>query len=147
MPGPPPRRRRTDHHNERGETSETGRGRQGIRRDRPDAHQDLATVSASAASWNVLPRQQLAIGLAIFALVALVTVAPVLVVVVGACAKNAWYETFVGNAVNRSAIGYSFLLALRAPVAAFIGFLIAWLLIRIRIPGGRFIEFSMWVSF
>jgi iron(III) transport system permease protein len=107
----------------------------------------LATVSASAVSWSVLPRQQLAIGLAIFALVALVTVAPVLVVVFGAFAKNAWYETFVGNAVNRSAIGYSFLLALRAPVAALIGFLIAWLLIRIRLPGGRFIEFSMWVSF
>ena len=104
-------------------------------------------MSASAVSWSVLPRQQLAIGLAIFALVALVTVAPVLVVVFGAFAKNAWYETFVGNAVNRSAIGYSFLLALRAPVAALIGFLIAWLLIRIRLPGGRFIEFSMWVSF
>src|ERR1051325_1795012 len=147
MPGPARWRRRTDHHNEWGETSETGRGRQGIRRDRADAHQDLATVSASAVSWSVLPRQQLAIGLAIFALVALVTVAPVLVVVFGAFAKNAWYETFVGNAVNRSAIGYSFLLALRAPVAALIGFLIAWLLIRIRLPGGRFIEFSMWVSF
>src|SRR6185437_16125440 len=40
-----------------------------------------------------------------------------------------------------------FVLALRAPIAALIGFLIAWLLIRIRIPGGRFIEFAMWVSF
>ena len=104
-------------------------------------------MSAAAPSWGALPRQQLALGIAVFALVALVTAAPVLVVVFGAFAKNAWYETFFENAANRSAIGYSFLLALRAPVAAFIGFLIAWLLIRIRIPGGRFIEFAMWVSF
>ena len=47
-----------------------------------------------------------------------------------------WRETFIDSAVNPSAIGYSFLLGLRAPIAALIGFLIAWLLIRIRIPGG-----------
>jgi iron(III) transport system permease protein len=53
----------------------------------------------------------------------------------------------VDSATNRSAIGYSLLLALRAPVAALVGFLIAWLLIRGRIPGARFLEFAMWVSF
>ena len=58
-----------------------------------------------------------------------------------------WRETFVDSATNRSALGYSFLLALRAPVAALAGFLIAWLLIRIRIPGGRWLEFAFWVTF
>jgi iron(III) transport system permease protein len=38
-------------------------------------------------------------------------------------------------------------LALRAPIAAILGFLIAWLLIRIRLPGGRLLEFAMWVTF
>jgi iron(III) transport system permease protein len=80
-------------------------------------------------------------------LVALATVAPVLVVVFGALDGHVWHQTFVESAVNRSAIGYSFLLALRAPIAALIGFLIAWLLIRIRLPGGRFIEFAFWVTF
>ena len=104
-------------------------------------------MSATAPSWNSLPHTQLGLGIAVFALVALVTAAPVLVVIAGALDANVWRETFIDSAVNRSAIGYSFLLGLRAPIAALIGFLIAWLLIRIRLPGGRFIEFAMWVSF
>ncbi len=107
----------------------------------------MAAIGAAAPSWSSLPRLQLALGTVAFLLVALVTAAPVLVVIFGALEGNVWRETFVESAVNRSAIGYSFLLALRAPVAALIGFLIAWLLIRIRLPGGRFIEFAMWVSF
>src|SRR5216684_7521605 len=107
----------------------------------------MAAIDAAAPSWTSLPRLQLALGTVVFLLVALVTAAPVLVVIFGALEGNVWRETFVESAVNRSAIGYSFLLALRAPVAALIGFLIAWLLIRIRLPGGRFIEFAMWVTF
>src|SRR5262249_60476739 len=65
----------------------------------------------------------------------------------GAIEADVWRETFIESAANRGALGYSFLLALRAPVAALIGFLIAWLLIRIELPGGRLIEFAMWVTF
>lgn len=107
----------------------------------------MAAVSMHGSSWSLLPRYQLGLGLFVFALVALVTAAPVLVVMTGAFVDNVWHETFVASSANRSAIGYSFLLALRAPIAALIGFLIAWLLIRIRIPGGRVIEFAMWMSF
>jgi iron(III) transport system permease protein len=107
----------------------------------------MAAVNTITPSWRLLPRLQLGFGLAFFALIALVTLAPVIVVIAGAFIDNVWHETFIENAANRSALGYSFLLALRAPIAALIGFLIAWLLIRIRIPGGRFIEFAMWVSF
>jgi len=89
---------------------------------------------------------QLLLGAALLALVALVTAAPVAVVVIGALDANVWQQTLESR-VNRSALGYSFLLALRAPIAAVIGFLIAWLLIRIKLPGGRFIEFAMWVTF
>ena len=106
----------------------------------------MAEVGAAALPWTSSPRFQLALGGAAVALVALVTAAPVLVVVVGAIDANVWREAFTDSA-NRSAVLYSLLLALRAPIAALIGFLIAWLLIRIRIPGGRLIEFAMWVSF
>jgi iron(III) transport system permease protein len=107
----------------------------------------MAVMSAAAPPWTALPRFQLVLGGLTFALVALVTAAPVLVVIFGAIEGNVWRETFVESSVNRSAIGYSFLLALRAPIAAILGFLIAWLLIRIRLPGGRLLEFAMWVTF
>lgn len=106
----------------------------------------MADIGA-AAPWTSSPRFQLALGGVAFALVALVTAAPVLVVVFGAIDSDVWRETFIDNPLNRSAIGYSFLLALRAPVAALVGFLIAWLLIRVRLPGGRAIEFALWVTF
>jgi iron(III) transport system permease protein len=86
------------------------------------------------------------LGLAAFLALALVTLAPVLVVVFGAVSGHVWRET-LASPLNRNAIGYSLLLALRAPVSALLGFLIAWLLIRIRIPGARFIEFAMWMAF
>jgi iron(III) transport system permease protein len=78
--------------------------------------------------------------------IGLTTLAPVIVVVYGAFAGNVWQETFA-SPLNRAAIGYSLLLALRAPIAALIGFAIAWLLIRVRIPGAQFIEFAFWISF
>jgi iron(III) transport system permease protein len=107
----------------------------------------MAVMSVAAAPWTALPRLQLVLGAITFGLVALVTTAPVLIVLFGAIDGNVWRETFVESSINRSAIGYSFLLALRAPIAALVGFLIAWLLIRIRIPGGRLLEFAMWVTF
>jgi iron(III) transport system permease protein len=107
----------------------------------------MAVVTAAAAPHGHGPRIQGALGMVVLALVALVTLAPVLVVIFGALEGNVWRETFIESAANRSALGYSFLLALRAPVAALIGFLIAWLLIRIELPGGRLIEFAMWVTF
>lgn len=107
----------------------------------------MAALSGAAPSWTATPRFQLVLGVAVLALVALLTAAPVFVVVVGALDANVWHETFAESRTNRSALGYSFLLALRAPIAAVLGFLIAWLLIRFRLPGGRFIEFSMWVTF
>ena len=106
----------------------------------------MAEVSTTAVPWTTSTRFQLALGGAAVVIVALVTAAPVLVVVVGAIDNNVWREAF-NDPANRNAVLYSLLLALRAPIAAFVGFLIAWLLIRVRIPGGRYIEFGMWVAF
>ena len=104
-------------------------------------------MSVVASHWTALPRLQLVLGGLTFGLVAMVTVTPVLVVVFGAIESNVWREVFVESPINRSAIGYSFLLALRAPIAALVGFVIAWLLIRVRLPGGQLLEFAMWVTF
>jgi iron(III) transport system permease protein len=106
----------------------------------------MAEVSISTVPRTTSTRFQLALGGATVVIVALVTAAPVLVVVVGAIDNNVWREAF-NDSANRNAVLYSLLLALRAPIAAVVGFLIAWLLIRIRIPGGRYIEFGTWVSF
>jgi iron(III) transport system permease protein len=104
-------------------------------------------MSVVASHWTTLPRFQLVLGGLTFGLVALVTATPVLVVIYGAVESHVWREVFVENSLNRSAIGYSLFLALRAPIASLIGFLIAWLLIRVRLPGGRLLEFAMWVTF
>jgi iron(III) transport system permease protein len=107
----------------------------------------LAVVAAEHRGWRSTPRLQLFLGVLTLALVAAVTVAPVVLVVAGAIEGNVWRSVFIDSTLNRSAIGYSFLLALRAPVAAVVGFLIAWLLIRVRIPCSRFIEFALWTTF
>jgi iron(III) transport system permease protein len=107
----------------------------------------VAAVGVLTAPARAQTRHQMLLGAGLLAAVGLVTAAPVLVVIAGAIDANVWQETFVESRANRSALAYSFLLALRAPIAAVIGFLIAWLLIRLDLPGGRFIEFAMWVTF
>lgn len=107
----------------------------------------MAVIAADSGRWAATPRFQLVLGLLTLALVAVVTAAPVVLVVVGAVEGNLWRSVFIDSAINRSAIAYSFLLALRAPVAALVGFLVAWLLIRVCVPGSRVIEFALWTTF
>ena len=104
-------------------------------------------AEAPASSWTHTPRFQLVLGLLVLTLVGLATAAPVVLVVVGAVKANLWYDTFIADSGNRAALANSLLLSLRAPIAAVFGFLIAWLLIRVRIPGSRFIEFALWITF
>lgn len=87
-----------------------------------------------------------ALSLVVLTAVAAATFAPVAVVVYGGLDVEAWRDA-LGSAENRAALGYSVILALRAPFAAVIGFVIAWILIRFPIPGRRFLEFSFWIAF
>jgi iron(III) transport system permease protein len=107
----------------------------------------LAVIASEHRGWVSTPRFQLFLGLLTVTVIAAVTAAPVVLVVIGALKGNLWRAVFIDSTINRAAIAYSFLLALRAPVAALIGFVIAWLLIRVRIPGSRFIEFALWTTF
>ena len=88
------------------------------------------------------------LGAALLAAVAAVTLAPIVVVVLGSFEDaGAWRSLLFESGQARSAVGYSVLFAARAPFAAITGFLIAWLLIRVRIPGRGFIEFMFWIAF
>ncbi len=57
-----------------------------------------------------------------------------------------WREVFSSDKTLDS-IGYSVLLSIRIPIAVAISFVIAWLLIRVRIPGSRLIEQALWFGF
>jgi len=57
-----------------------------------------------------------------------------------------WQDAF-SNPKTLSSIGYSFLLSIRIPIAIAAAFPIAWLLVRVQIPGRHFIERSLWFGF
>jgi len=57
-----------------------------------------------------------------------------------------WQEGFSDPKTAR-AIVYSFLLSMRSFIGVGIAFLLSWLLVRARIPGRSFIEFSLWLGF
>ncbi len=96
-------------------------------------------------------------GILLLLLVGAVTLVPVAYVLVGSLNVGGPGQTFtfgfdgwqkaLTNARSLDAIGYSLLLSIRIPIAVAVAFLIAWLLVRVRIPGARIIEYSLWFSF
>ena len=93
-------------------------------------------------------RSRLVWGLILLAATAAVTLGPILVVIEGgASEEGAWRSVLHESTHAHAALGYSVLFAARAPFAALIGFFIAWLLIRVPIPGRSFIEFMFWIAF
>src|SRR5690242_17283493 len=89
--------------------------------------------------------------------VGVVTLVPVLFAVFGsfnAAAVGApwewgltpWASAFSSRRTLLS-MGYTFLLTIRVPIALVVGFIIAWLLVRVEIPGKRFIEMALWIAY
>ncbi len=119
----------------------------------------MAHVAAlPARRWSMHLSLQAVAGLLLLAGAATFTLVPVLFVVLGSFdvdqsgnlasyGLDASRESLIESSRTRSAIGYSFLLALRAPAAAMAAFFLAWLIIRTRLPGRSFIEFGFWVAF
>lgn len=98
-----------------------------------------------------------AIGVLLMCILGVLTVAPVVYVLISSFNAAAhsepfrfgldnWREVFA-SAKTLVAIGYSFLLSIRIPIAIVIAFLIAWLLVRVQIPGSRLIEHTLWFGF
>jgi iron(III) transport system permease protein len=96
-------------------------------------------------------------GLALLVVIGAVTVVPVAFVLVesfnvaGPAQPFAWglagWQKAFSNARSLDAIGYSLLLSIRIPIAVAIAFVIAWLLVRVEVPGRKIIEYSLWFSF
>jgi iron(III) transport system permease protein len=59
---------------------------------------------------------------------------------------DGWRDIF-SSARTIAAISNSFILAVRVPIAAVVAFAIAWLIVRVRLPGHRFIELAFWFGF
>lgn len=59
---------------------------------------------------------------------------------------DTWRQVLTDPYVHES-IGYTFLLSMRAPIGVTIAFVIAWLLVRIEIPGRKVIEYALWFAF
>ncbi len=96
-------------------------------------------------------------GLLLLVLIAFLTLAPVVYVVIesfdvsplGAPFKfglDGWRD-IVGSQRTWNSIIYSFILSTRVPIAILVALGISWLLIRVDIPGRRFIELSLLFGF
>jgi iron(III) transport system permease protein len=94
-----------------------------------------------------LAAQQIILGAVVVAAVAAVTAVPILFVVYGSLDAEAWTKGLVESERTRQAFAFSIALALRAPFAALIGFMLAWLLIRVDLPGRGWLEFLLWIAF
>jgi len=92
-------------------------------------------------------RQGVVPSLLVLGLVSVVALIPVIVVVVGGLDVSAWHAVLIDSTETHRALINSVLLALRAPFAAFIGLVIAWLLVRWPIPGRGVLEVSFWIAF
>jgi iron(III) transport system permease protein len=116
-----------------------------------ESHQDRAAPRLGAERRRVLG------GLSLILVTAAFTVGPLLWVLVNGFnaagpgrpfdfTTDGWRDVFAEPATVTS-IGYSFLLAIRIPLAIVFAILIAWALVRIDLPGRRFIESSLWLAF
>ena len=96
-------------------------------------------------------------GLGLCAIIAALTLTPVLFIIINSFNAappsenwrfgfDGWREAF-GSPRTLAAIGYTFILNIRSVVAIAVAFLFSWLLVRVRIPGGNFIEFSLWIAY
>ena len=100
---------------------------------------------------------ELALGVCALAVVALFAATPVAFVIVNSFnmaspghpflpALDGWRQAFADEK-TLGAIGYSFLLSIRVVIGIAIAFALAWLLVRVRIPGRSIIEFFLWLAF
>jgi iron(III) transport system permease protein len=56
-----------------------------------------------------------------------------------------WRQAF-NTPQTYNALKFSFLLSTRTFIGLFAAFLVSWLLIRVRVPGRKFVEFSLWTA-
>jgi iron(III) transport system permease protein len=110
-----------------------------------------------AISRSVPQIRRTLIGITFALVIAALTLAPVIYVIASSFDVSelgepfrfglaGWHDIFTSTK-TLVAIAYSFLLVLRVPIAIVIAFGIAWLLVRFRLPGHRYIELAFWFGF
>jgi iron(III) transport system permease protein len=120
---------------------------------------DLAEPGAATLKPVTMPapRGHWLAGLGFLVLIGTITLAPVLYVVVESFdvaplgtpfrfGLDGWAD-LLASPRTASAIAYSFVLSMRVPIAIAVALAIAWLLIRIEVPGRRFIELTLLFGF
>ncbi len=106
--------------------------------------------------FSLFSRQSI-LGIASIVALSIFTLLPITFVVIGSFnaaqpgnpsqwGLDPWIAA-LSSARTLKSVGYSFLLTIRVPIAVLIGFVVAWLLVRVQIPGKSFIEFSLWLSY
>lgn len=116
-----------------------------------------ALLAPSAAFERTRFDRETILGGALLIIIGCLTFAPVVYVLVSSFdvsglsepygfGLEGWQDAF-SNPKTLSSIGYSFLLSIRIPIAIAAAFPIAWLLVRVQIPGRHFIERSLWFGF
>jgi iron(III) transport system permease protein len=118
----------------------------------------MARLASAAASRSVWHRPSLIwMGFGLIAVVSVFTLTPVLFIIVNSLNSappnehwrfgfEGWREAF-GSSRTLNAVGYTFLLNIRAFVGIIIAFVFSWLLTRVRMPLRNFIEFSLWIAY
>ncbi|NQU72806.1 MAG: ABC transporter permease subunit, partial [Rhodospirillales bacterium] len=91
------------------------------------------------------------------ALIAIICIVPVMVIIAGGFSEGDPFNNFnaslapwsraLDSSHTIAAIGYSFLLSLRTPLAILIAFFVAWYLARNDVFGKRTIMFTLWLGF
>jgi iron(III) transport system permease protein len=115
----------------------------------------VTTTAGTRVAWR--QPSLVWIGLSLILAVAIFTLTPVLFIIVNSLNSappseswrfgfDGWREAF-GSPRTLNAIGYTFLLNVRALVGIAIAFVFSWLLTRVRIPFRNFIEFSLWIAY
>lgn len=61
-------------------------------------------------------------------------------------ALDGWRRVIASTRTLRS-IGMSFVLSVRVPIALVVAFFFSWALVRLDLPGRRFLEYSLWFAF
>ena len=117
----------------------------------------MATLTADLPTRSARQTSDITLGILLLVVVGALTVAPVVYVLVSSFnvapfgkpfqfSLSGWEEVFTSPKTLK-AIGYSILLSIRIPIGIAIAFVIAWLLVRVRIPGATFIEHALWFGF
>jgi iron(III) transport system permease protein len=119
----------------------------------PPGMADLSSIARSRAFFS----RRVIWGVLLLIVVGIVAFLPVLYVLVASLnlalphqpyqfGLDGWIEVY-SNRKTWGSVLVTFILAARVPIAVVIAFVLCWLLVRVEIPGRRFIEMTLWFGF